>query len=382
MTKATILGGGCWPTEAQQLLLRAALLEGEDALVSWREWQRRTDIEDLDAGSSRLLPLLEWNLHRHDVRDPQMARYKSVSRHYWFSNQLLFQEAARLLRLFEESGIPTLVLKGGDLAHRFYPRISARPMSDFDILVPTGHALRAFEIMAREGYDLPWWRDSATPAPPAFFSILHAYSFRKPNGRAWWIFDVHREILGAQFRASDDDEFWRAGVPLVIGGAATRALCAEDAFLHASAHGVCWNPVPPVRWIADCALILRATPEFNWERLVFHSRRQHLAVPVRRALRFLRRLELGMAIPPAVVREIEAIPTSRLERREHNLLALPRHAQSVSLKAWLRLGAYARWNATNPLWQRPFTLASYCQLYWGFSSPVHALRHGWQRWHR
>jgi hypothetical protein len=49
---------GCWPNEPQRLLLQAALLDGDRASTASRAWCARIDLDLLDAGSLRLLPLL------------------------------------------------------------------------------------------------------------------------------------------------------------------------------------------------------------------------------------------------------------------------------------------------------------------------------------
>ena len=46
------------PTVEEELLLKACLTKGEEALRSWRAWGDSVDIEDIVIGSQRLLPLL------------------------------------------------------------------------------------------------------------------------------------------------------------------------------------------------------------------------------------------------------------------------------------------------------------------------------------
>ena len=48
----------CWPTTDQELLLRACLRTGTDAVDAWRRWRSRIDLDDVDDASFRLLPLL------------------------------------------------------------------------------------------------------------------------------------------------------------------------------------------------------------------------------------------------------------------------------------------------------------------------------------
>lgn len=49
--------GNYWPTPDQELLLRAALLEGPAAADAWRELRPRLNPDDIDAASQRLMPL-------------------------------------------------------------------------------------------------------------------------------------------------------------------------------------------------------------------------------------------------------------------------------------------------------------------------------------
>jgi len=79
--------GDCWPTREQELLLRAALLQGNDAINAWHEWKSSVDIEQLDQGSYRLLPLLYRSLHIDGVEDPLMNKLKGVYRMTWYKNQ-------------------------------------------------------------------------------------------------------------------------------------------------------------------------------------------------------------------------------------------------------------------------------------------------------
>ncbi len=61
---------GWYPTRQQELLLRAALLDGDSARESWKEWRSAIDIDLIDLGSQRLLPLLYRNLNRLEIEDP------------------------------------------------------------------------------------------------------------------------------------------------------------------------------------------------------------------------------------------------------------------------------------------------------------------------
>lgn len=79
----------CWPTWEQELLLRAALLQGKDAIAAWEEWKLSTDIEQIDLGSEQMFPLLYYNLITHGIKDPLIDNLKTFYLRTWRRNQLL-----------------------------------------------------------------------------------------------------------------------------------------------------------------------------------------------------------------------------------------------------------------------------------------------------
>jgi hypothetical protein len=86
-----------WPTRSQELLLRACLLRGDEALEAWREWEKLFGEGEVGAAERRLLPLLYRNLRDHDVRGPLVGRLKEEYSHAWSQNQFSFHGAAELV---------------------------------------------------------------------------------------------------------------------------------------------------------------------------------------------------------------------------------------------------------------------------------------------
>src|SRR5436190_3352548 len=95
----------CWPTAQQEMLLRAALLQGQDAIEAWTRWKSSVDLQHLDAGSRRLLPQLYRNLRDQGIDDPFVTGLKTLYRRTWSDNQLLFHEVSSLLVAFRNAGI-------------------------------------------------------------------------------------------------------------------------------------------------------------------------------------------------------------------------------------------------------------------------------------
>ena len=137
----------CWPTHEQKLLLRAALLKGQDAIDAWEQWAAIVDFYDIDYGSQRLLPLLYQNLLDHSIQSLLMERYKGVYRRFWLSNHLLFNRTEPLLAALHEAGIGILLLKGAGLVVGYNLGYALRPMGDIDFRVPAESAQTAIEIV-------------------------------------------------------------------------------------------------------------------------------------------------------------------------------------------------------------------------------------------
>ena len=300
--------GFCWPNEAQELLLRAALLPGDAALGAWEQWRSQNDIEAIDAGSLRLLPLLYRNLKNLGVTGPLIGRLLGVYRQSWYRNELLFRRVETVLRALTVAGIPTMVLKGTALSLLVYREHASRPMKDADIAVPSPHAETALGVVRSLG----WMPKPETGGLPPIYPV--ARHFLDASGHE---LDLHWHVLNGGRRADADDDLWSAAVPLRVGAVETRALHPADQLLHVLVHGIVWNPVPQIRWVADAALVLRETGEaFDWDRLMAQTRERGLGCPVRSGLECLQS-RFAARIPPPVWRGFLAIRPSLAERVEH-----------------------------------------------------------------
>ena len=305
--------GGCWPTPEQELLLQAALRQGETSLKAWREWKSTLDFDNIDYGSQRLVPLLYRNLQRQGVKDPLMGKFKGLYRHTWYKNQLLFAKGAQLLRSFHEAGIETMILKGAALVLLHYKDAGLRAMTDFDVLVPT-EQIQAALFLLRERNWTPKLR-SYESLTETYISSRHAYAFEDNEKHE---FDLHRHLLAECCYPDADEEFWKGAVSSQVQGVATLALNPTDQLFHVCVHGVRWNAVPPLRWVADAIMILNSSPTIDWQRLVSQARQRRLVLPLREALTYLRDL-LDAPIPPAILQHLQEIPVSKIERLEYQV---------------------------------------------------------------
>jgi hypothetical protein len=143
-------------TPNQELLLKAALFSGNDALEAWRKWRDAADWEGhLEHGSFRLLPLLYNNLHKHGVNDSAMGKLKGIYRQAWSKNQILFHEIAKIVEYLQNAGIKTMLLKGASLSLLYYKNNGARPITDMGILVPLKKARMSMDVLKEGGWTSP-----------------------------------------------------------------------------------------------------------------------------------------------------------------------------------------------------------------------------------
>jgi len=349
------------PTEAQRLVLHAALDDHEDALAAWRRWRRSVDFDAVDHGSTRLLPLVYRNLGPDSFDAEVAGRLKGLYRRSWSHNQLIFKRAAEAIELLEAAGIRTLVTKGASLTLLSYGDVGVRPMDDVDVLVPISHTEDAIAALCTAG----WLPDHDDPL--AWTEVHHSLGFAGPDSGN---VDLHWFSL---WQPASDAALWRASVPLELGGAETRAPGAADQLLLACVHGTPWSPLPPFRWIADAVTVIRsAGDELDWAHLVAEAERRRLTVAVLAALDYLRD-EFALPIPGATLAQLRAVPASRHERAAFRSACKPDSPQRTLRMAWDR---YRRLRDLDTGAPRPDGFIQFARRFWGLGSvwqlPLHA----------
>lgn len=114
-----------------KLFASLAVRHGVAALV----WQNITDL-----GMAGHVPVTEKTLL-------EGLRFKAIARVSWIT-----EAAAGITALLEKEGIKVVLLKGLALEHTVYGSRGLRQMSDADLLVAPSDALKARNILVREGF--------------------------------------------------------------------------------------------------------------------------------------------------------------------------------------------------------------------------------------
>lgn len=295
-------------TADQELLLRAALLQGNAALSAWRQWQDAVNWEDaLDNGSFRLLPLLYTNLQKQGVDDPSMGKLKGIYRQAWSKNQTLFHEMAGVIKYLQSAGIRTMLLKGAGMSLLYYKNNGARPMADIDVLVPWEQARLAQSLLYRAGWTAP---------VPFVETDLHYGHAIQLNHSTHGEFDLHwRPLHGFRNRYAED--FWSSALPVKMIDVDTLAPNPTDMLFHAIIHGVPWNPVPSIRWIADAMTLINSPDQkTDWPRLIQSAERHLYGLRLKIGLAYLQE-KFHPPIPADVMHAVENLPVTYLEEREN-----------------------------------------------------------------
>jgi len=305
--------GGCWPTPAQELLLRAALLTGSEAVSAWEAWQAATpDLGALDHGSIRLLPLLYANLRALGVSHPRMDVLHGTYRKAWYQNRVLLHRVGRVVQGLNDAGVPTMVLKGVALLASLGAELAVRPMDDGDVMVPADRVAPAADVLGGLGLRTRW------DLSPDRRSTIHAAPFSE--GERHWL-DLHWHALKEDCAPDADAAEWAAAIPVRVDGVATLAPTLTDQLLHACVHGLRWDPEPPLRWVADAAMLVR-TGGIDWELLAGRAHAHRVAPVLGMALDYLARV-LELPIPPGFAASRLTPPTAAWERRELRLQMEP-----------------------------------------------------------
>lgn len=295
----------------EEALLRVALLPPDETPAAWRalEPQLTQAVFD-DARSVQLVPLVARALTRAGIGFPDAARVRGIARHTFVANQMLLADAATVLAILGEAGVPAVALKGVPLVVRYYDDASLRSMVDFDILVREPDVVRARDALQRAG-----WRCTRRVRPD--FLRRGAELALRMEGRPGQL-DLHWRLIPWVDRNGGNDypELWRDAQPIDVYGRSALAPGAPDLLLHLVLHAFRsgWRNVP--RWVADATMVLRGTPDFDWEGFTRRVVAGRLSAPVEDALRYAARL-VRLPVPDDVLAALAATDRGALRRRRY-----------------------------------------------------------------
>jgi hypothetical protein len=218
------------------------------------------------AAAHALGPLLYWGLKAvrpEAIPDSLEQSFQENTR----NSVHLTGELFRLMALFAREGIRVLPLKGPTLAVAAYGNLALRRFSDLDLLVRKEDALRAREILLRNGYRNTLQLNAKWEA--AYLRAYDEFGLRGPEG--YPLVELHWAVTPRFFSVPlDIVPFWGRAVSVKLGGQEVPTLCAADLLLvlclHATKH--CWSHLSMV---SDIGWLI-ATWNIQWHEVLERAR--------------------------------------------------------------------------------------------------------------
>jgi hypothetical protein len=321
------------PAPDQELLLRAALDEGDKALDAFERWRSGVDFDEIDGGSMRLLPLVVDNLGPRLGDDDVAGRARGIAKYTWAHIQQAQRVMAPVLNALNEASATPMLLKGWALPDAFGGRDWLRARYDLDLLVPEEQFSSATRVFEEHGFSRAFDVEHGDQR----IGDRHAVGFSGPGGLD---VDLHRRALPTINQPGAEGPFWEAATSVELGGAECLLPARADLLLMTVEHAWRWNPADSgVRWVADAVVLLRHPDPFDWERLVAMSERYWLEAVMDDALSYVTGAH-GTPYPDAARRRLGRAP--RWQVTEARARARPSEDLSRRERAALWLGDAVR----------------------------------------
>jgi hypothetical protein len=243
--------------------------------------------------------------------------------------------ATAIVGRLADSGIKTVILKGGYTGPAYFPEPGARPASDIDILVTAGDASAAETVMqacglapgGRNRWESNWMEPSARREPRSL-TYVHADDF--------WSVDLHNALKISVGRGAPLADF-DAARPLASWGrwpVDPRASVLDQPLLllHLAAHaGAGWQSLTLLRQV-ELVLVIRqdlAAGRLDWDAFRAVGARCGALGYAYPALRLADQLAPGLVpaevlsdcaahTPGAVRRALERLTPANAQRIERN----------------------------------------------------------------
>ena len=257
------------PFPEQEILLKASLLEGHQALEAWQAWNESVNLDNLDPQSYRMMPLLHRNLCRLGVSSGKnFMKIKGISRLCWYRNSLLIASLKTVLDKMNLLGVCPLALKGTALVlGGYYENLGLRPMLDADLLVEKKDWHASVGILIDSGWEPKEPLPEAGCDPDLYFLCgRHSVTFAQKDSHQE--IDLHLRAFQELALPGVEDHMISRATHFSGNGSICLIPSPEDMILIAAVHGIRRvSPLefPSLQWIPDIkAVVCNAPGKIDW----------------------------------------------------------------------------------------------------------------------
>lgn len=345
------------PDAVRTELLVACTAEGDRAREAWARWRAVVELDNADAVTQRLLPLLHRNLRAVGVPETadDMGRYHGHLRKAWVERRRLLAGVEPMLARFAAAGIGMVALKGLPLGERFYANPALRPAGDADVWVPRERATEAIEMLLAAG-----WRSAYGRTRERLFgedrALRHGWEFYDTRGAC---LDLHWRALSLAGPPEWEGLLREYAEPFRVGGVQLTTLGATHHFYHVCLHGVTAGRAPTAHWAADAAMVWRSGAVD--EALLVETARRHRTGRLLACAAGWVRERLGAGPAAETVAELAALPEASWAAAEFAALA---EAEAGARKGYYRWTRFGRLRALDAEWRQGNAVAAYLRYLW------------------
>jgi hypothetical protein len=132
--------------------------------------------------------------------------------------------------------------------------------------------------------------------------------------------------------------------------------------LQVCAHGAAWHRSPMIRWVGDAMMVMRSTPDLDWDRLVAQARKRRLTLTLSGALEYLGSA-FAAPVPAGVLGGLRGSSHGLTERFATRAADRPQTMLRSLALQWER---YSRLKILDPTADRPPSFGAQLKGAWGF----------------
>ncbi len=257
-------GAVVWPTEDEELLLRAAIMDGETATTAWNQWNASRNIEDMDTRFMHLLPQIYANLCAIDNL-AEKGRLKGTYRYTWYKNQNRFEQLKQLLIALRNEGMTPIMLDDVGLTAGYYADLGTRLVRTVDMLIPAGEMNRTSSLLREAG-----WKSQAKGLRWHSMTRSSLELSKSPDDRV----TLHTRV-GDRFSGNERLP-WERAWSADIGGVPASILDPVHQLIRVCNQAT-YRYRPATLWVSDAAVVVRRSGgAIDWDEIqeIAHSRRR------------------------------------------------------------------------------------------------------------